>query len=112
MQQTPERSQAVLLNFAPPLGARVAELVDAADSKSAALKSVSVRLRPRAPLKFSELPAVTDVYGHQLARRSGLHVRELQILLGQIQKFPCTVFTHKARCASFHTWPSSQPNPN
>ena len=30
-------------------GARVAELVDAADSKSAALKSVSVRLRPRAP---------------------------------------------------------------
>ena len=31
----------------------MAELVDAADSKSAALKSVSVRLRPRAPLKSS-----------------------------------------------------------
>ena len=35
-----------------PLVARVAELVDAADSKSAALKSVSVRLRPRAPPQY------------------------------------------------------------
>ena len=34
MQQTPERSQAVRLYFAPPVGARVAELVGAADSKS------------------------------------------------------------------------------
>src|ERR1700726_1477811 len=51
MHQRPERSQAVSYN-SRPLGARVAELVDAADSKSAALKSVSVRLRPRAPRKL------------------------------------------------------------
>src|SRR6185295_7960757 len=49
MRVGPKRSQATLYS-APPLGARVAELVDAADSKSAAVKSVSVRLRPRAPL--------------------------------------------------------------
>ena len=34
MQQTRERSQSVRLYSAAPLGARVAELVDAADSKS------------------------------------------------------------------------------
>jgi hypothetical protein len=37
-----------------------------ADSKSAALKSVSVRLRPRAPLRFSDLlcsPAFARVDG-------------------------------------------------
>ena len=36
--------------------ARVAELVDAADSKSAALKSVSVRLRPRADPAHPPVP--------------------------------------------------------
>ena len=49
---TVARARAIPFRPPPPLylrpRARVAELVDAADSKSAALKSVSVRLRPRA----------------------------------------------------------------
>jgi hypothetical protein len=48
-----------------PLEARVAELVDAADSKSAALKSVSVRLRPRAPKLTVQYraPALAGCFG-------------------------------------------------
>src|SRR6185295_4431753 len=56
MRVDPKRSQALYTPL--PLGARVAELVDAADSKSAALKSVSVRFRPRAPL-----PPASETFG-------------------------------------------------
>src|SRR6185437_1073174 len=66
----------------PPLylrpSARVAELVDAADSKSAALKSVSVRLRPRAPVTPTP-PQLPPSPPDRVARRARSGLESVQI---------------------------------
>jgi hypothetical protein len=62
MRPSGKRSQAGAINYRIPSAplaphARVAELVDAADSKSAVRKNVSVRFGPRAPNHFTSRAA-------------------------------------------------------